>query len=108
MLLNLNDYDYRRICSFEVAKLLKDKRFDEIIEIPTQSIVIKWLREVHGLHIFLEPYYDFDALYIAFIAFVQNVADVHNFMDGRKTLAYHFNAEKAYNLAIKYCLEHLI
>lgn len=61
-------------CSFEVAKLLKEKGFDtpcrqayfkdllvdytmygfcdgELIDCPSQSLALKWLREVHNIHI---------------------------------------------------------
>lgn len=119
--------------SFETAKLLKEKGFDQncatyyldgqvwrhyhgevipkgkqIYAAPTQAMSMKWLREVHGLHISLEPCYDYDSMHVVFLAFVQNVADVHEFMDGRKNVASHPNAEKSYELAIKYCLENLI
>jgi hypothetical protein len=128
--------------SFEVAKFLKEKGFNERLftfyttdeakkegyfELmaftddkidnnhsdhcylaPTLQMAMKWLREVHGLHISLEPYYDYDSMHVVFLAFVQNVADVHEFMDGRKNVASHPNAEKSYELAIKYCLENLI
>ncbi len=65
--------------SFETAKLLKEKGFDELcryymqeaggklhetyssnsifqsrVFIPTQALVVKWLRVVHGIHIWLE------------------------------------------------------
>ena len=120
-------------CSFEVAKLLNEKGFDQncatyyldgqvwrhyhgevipkgkqIYAAPTQAMSMKWLREVYGLHISLEPCYDYDSMHVVFLAFVQNVADVHEFMDGRKNVASHPNAEKSYELAIKYCLENLI
>lgn len=75
---------------------------------PTLQMAMKWLREVHGLHISLEPCYDYDSMHIIFLAFVQNVADVHEFMDGRKNVTSHPSAEKSYELAIKYCLENLI
>lgn len=124
-------------CSFEVAWLLKEKGFDEpcyrwydnkgivcakfinpdippdyssreYYLCPSQSMAMKWLREVHGLHISLEPCYDYDSMHVEFLAFVQNVADVHEFMDGRKNVASHPNAEKSCEAAIKYCLENLI
>ena len=122
-------------CSFEVAKLLKEKGFNEPIRCwydntkdfhesgvkmrnsdcinptimcPTHQMAMKWLREVHGLHISLEPCYDYDSMHVVFLAFVQNVADVHEFFDGRKNVASYPNAEKSYELAIKYCLENLI
>ena len=120
--------------SFENAKLLKEKGFDEecytcyiineiqhydyksrnsdliegVISAPTQQMAMRWLREVHGLHISAEPCYDYDSMHVVFLAFVQNVADVHEFMDGRKSVVSHPNAEKSYELAIKYCLENLL
>lgn len=121
--------------SYETAKLLKEKGFDEPIQYfykfdskelyrgtvftntqigdkfynaPTLQMTMKWLREVHGLHISLEPCYDYDSMHVVFLAFIQNVADVHEFMDGRKNVASYPNAEKSYELAIKYCLENLI
>ena len=124
--------------SFETAKLLKEKGFDGFCErfynyypetgevhicgcdehnnsrydnefsMPIQQMAIKWLKEVYGLHISLEPCYDYDLMRVVFLAFVRNVADVHKFMDGRKNVASHPNPEKSYELAIKYCLENLI
>jgi hypothetical protein len=119
--------------SFETVKLLNEKGFDcdtdkyyspegreltclddrDAEELgyakrPTLQLACKWLREVHGLHISLEPYYDYDSMHVVFLAFVQNVADVHEFMDGRKNVASYPNAEKCCELAIKYCLENLI
>lgn len=61
-------------CSYEVAKLLKEKGFDipcrqayfngslvdytiygfcdgELLDCPSQSLALKWLREVHKIHI---------------------------------------------------------
>ena len=79
-----------------------------LIQAPTLQMAMKWLREVYGLHISLDPCYDYDSMHVVFLAFVQNVADVHEFMDGRKNVASYPNAEKSYELAIKYCLENLI
>lgn len=75
---------------------------------PSQAMAMKWLREVHGLYISLEPCYDYDSMHVVFLAFVQNVVDVHEFMDGRKNVVSHPNAEKSCELSIKYCLENLI
>lgn len=117
--------------SFETAKLLKEKGFDEftfsnydengIVQFnevetrivkgyqrPTLQMTMKWLREVHNL--FIEPrvgeingktWYDFDIIPI----------------NGRKINWDHYNNiplvelnsyEEAVELAIKYCLENLI
>ena len=122
-------------CDFETAKLLKEKGFNEAcwswyhngnnthtgtsrycnselekydFSKATLAHVMKWLREVHGLHISLEPCYDYDSMHVIYLAFVQNVTNVHEFMDGRKNVASYPNAEKSCELAIKYCLENLI
>jgi len=122
-------------CSYETSKLLKEKGFDEVmrcwydnygefhedgckmrnsdclpltIMAPTLAFAMMWLREVHGWHISLEPCYDYDSMHVIYLAFVQNVADVHTFMDGRKNVASHPQAESAAEFAIKYCLKNLI
>jgi hypothetical protein len=106
-------------CSQEVYRLLIEKGFDGEIHTTfdkegytqasiTLQMAMKWLREVYGLHISLEPCYDYDSMHVVFLAFVQNVADVHEFMDGRNNVASYPNAEKCCELAIKYCLENLI
>lgn len=113
--------------SFEVAKLLKEKGFDEYcpksyfkmdktlkesgfsewekvneIKAPTQSLAMKWLREVHSLYIWighavgkgLSWYYE-----------------IHGISDGKVK---HIGGiqcgsyEVACESAIKYCLENLI
>lgn len=66
-------------CSFEIAKLLKEKGFDipckqayfnsslvdytmygfcdgELLDCPSQSLALKWLREVHGIFIDIMTY----------------------------------------------------
>ena len=66
-------------CSFETAKLLKEKGFNEpcrqayfngslvdytmygfcdgeLIDCPSQSLALKWLREVHNIIIVIEPH----------------------------------------------------
>ena len=66
--------------SYEIAKLLKEKGFDvpcrqayfngslvdytlygfcdgELLDCPSQSLALKWLREVYKLHIYAKPYW---------------------------------------------------
>lgn len=115
--------------SFETAKLLKDKGFDEptigtyniesknpilierpiraihceaIISAPTLQMAMKWLREGHNL--FIDTYYDCD--------FGEGYKfSVHKLPKGT-TLESHNESystyEKACDGAIKYCLEKLI
>lgn len=119
--------------SFEVAKLLKEKGFDEITEqsytlstgydtkIPccnsvdtdrvskiTLQMTMKWLREVHKLHIEvvlnqdiqneeaeIENYYHF------------NVTRLDRFANEGGDCKFYNSYEEACEAAIKYCLEHL-
>ena len=90
--------------SFETAKLLKEKGFDQscatyylkdkqVYAAPTQAMAMKWLREVHDIKIMICPCAD--GTY------------------GYKTLNgfWHVNFdsyEDAVEAAIKYCLENLI
>ena len=99
-------YVYGRVVSKDYFRDINE--LEEYIQAPTLQMAMKWLREVHGLHISLEPCYDYDSMHVIFLAFVQNVADVHEFMDGRKNVASYPNAEKSCELAIRYCLENLI
>ncbi len=39
------------LISFETAKLAKEKGFNEQCSAPTQSLLQKWLREVHNIHV---------------------------------------------------------
>ena len=116
-------------CSFEVAKLLKEKGFDAECRAaytnygklfttqiqqyitnalcsrgylwdctaPTIQMVMKWLREVHKLHI--EPHIQAHKNYNG---------NIYN-LDGELLLGFPSESpEQACEAAIKYCLEHLI
>ena len=109
--------------SFETAKLLKENGFDEEcsrfympngyvvwkydhyhnfdirerIECPTLQMAMKWLREVHNLHIIVFRYDNSAFPYIWYI-FAHN-GDKPHIAD---------SYEQACEAAIKYCLEHLI
>lgn len=106
--------------SFEVAKLLKDKGFNEptigtyniesknpilverpiraihceaIISAPTLQMAMKWLREVHNIKIMIRPYIDGTYSYEILNGFWYVNFDSY---------------EDAAEAAIKYCLENLI
>jgi len=113
--------------SFETAKLLKEKGFDEpchalyhngedkiffgldvdsyyntvlnadCYACPTLQMAMKWLREVHNLHIVVFRYNNSAFPYIWYIF-------AHNGEKPYKTNSY----EEACEEAIKYCLENLI
>ena len=111
--------------SFEVAKLLKEKGFDipynsrgvyingvllnpgdgyrlnyedEIINVCSLQMAMKWLREVHKMYIYVAH----DGMENTWFARVYNdyktLSDVDN----------HSTYEEAAEVAIKYCLENLI
>ena len=106
-------------CSFEVAKLLKEKGFDEPVtelnkllikegEKPVLKIThqkaMKWLREVHKLSI--EPFYMFPATWEIDIKYIDKKTDLSEFEDIRDKS---YNSyEEAVEAACLYSLENLI
>lgn len=113
-------------CSFEVAKLLKEKGFDEIctsayskitkkvespaisewaqlnqIKRPTHQMSLAWLREEHNIFIIIEPR--------------SHIAKTSTYMFGmwiKSTYEQHFERffsyEEAVEAALKYALKNLI
>lgn len=125
---------YEDYVSFETAKLLKEKGFEDdfchtaydcngeffwygdyskdrkgIMDAPTLQMAMKWLREVHHLHISVEMGFDVD--YHQFYFFVPSVCKFsckggeYQTPFGEKEF---YTYEKAGEAAIKYCLENLI
>ena len=115
------DEDY---CSFEIAKLLKEKGFDEpctelnklclrdgekpVLRVTHQK-AMKWLREVHHKHCSVS--YDY------FLKWYFQVIDLVNTVEYDYTEMKIYNCEhqtdfnsyeEAVEAAIKYCLENLI
>ena len=118
--------------SFETAKLLKEKGFDEDIarvvneegeidylgsfqpslaylhhtwyRCPTLQMTMKWLREVHKIHIaVIVAYHHFPRRYEVHIMKLENIDD---FILHRQIGFASY--EEACEAAIKYCLENLI
>ena len=99
--------------SYEVAKLLKEKGFDEMvisfyppgdIQRPTHQMAMRWLRDVHKLSI--EPFYMFPAIWEIDIKYIDKKTDLSEFEDIRDKS---YNSyEEATEAGIKYCLENLI
>lgn len=123
--------------SFEIAKLLKEKGFNEdvnsyfisdneialisnrrdfnnhgiYLSAPTLQMAMKWLREVHGLHIqALCPVVDVDCdtLGVAYNVVISNLRNHCLAFDTPLEDVEYNTYEKACESAIKYCLEHLI
>lgn len=112
--------------SFEVAKLLKEKGFDEFTfsdynengiaqfnevetrvakgyQRPTLQMAMKWLREVHNINIDIVPIWNQKRFeYQVFVVTPENAK--HCYIDDKLYLGY----EQACEAAIKYCLENLI
>ena len=121
--------------SFEVAKLLKEKGFDEpcyssykkgvfsldsymmtnvefnnnAVSAPTLQIAMKWLREVHKLYIELVLNQDIeyeDAVIENYYFF--NVSRIDRFTNEGGDYKSYKSYEEACEAAIKYCLTNLI
>ena len=116
--------------SFETAKLLKEKGFDEpchyfykpdssdlyygteqinsqigrFYNAPTQQMAMRWLREVHKIYIDISPTY---SEVEKTIHFIWQIFD-SNYDDIGDCEIFYSKYEKAVEDAIKYCLEHLI
>ena len=116
--------------SFEIAKLLKEKGFNEVIagyyrpngkfghiiggmfnsekqfikdeccSAPTLQMAMKWLREVYNFHIWVEPSHDKEGLYNAHVK-------VDWWSNNWAGVGYN-TYEKAVEAAIEYCLKILI
>lgn len=124
--------------SFEIAKLLKEKGFDDCANsflengnmfptcivrrkehypAPTLQMAMKWLREVHGLHIDVfvgeDESYDADSVIVEqwhFWTYYITTTDgefVYNAYEEFDVVEYQTH-EEACEAAIKYCLEILI
>ena len=101
-------------CSFEVAKLLKEKGFDyqgfdyidfegEVIrqDRPTHQMAMKWLRDIHNINIEINfnrygPNYRYKIIYKPEI-----LDDIYN-------TGNYLYYEEAVEVALKYTLENLI
>ena len=123
--------------SYDTAKLLKEKGFDEstimrydsngeissdgryghynslkkfdFISAPTLQMAMKWLREVHHLHIAIEMGFDIDNhqyfFYAPSICKFSNKTGENNTPFGEEEFDTY---EQACEAVIKYCLENLI
>lgn len=116
--------------SFETAKLLKEKGFDEPTlwfyvgdgtkfyahktagddwwRRPTLQIAMKWLREVHNIHIELNPICTGDSNEDLEWHYGWAVRTTIFIDRWKRHNAEHISYEEACEAAIKYCLENLI
>ena len=127
--------------SYETAKLLKEKGFDErvksyysesglegymlalkatkntelgdgFISRPTLQMVMKWLREVHNIHINLDIHWLYFANTLGWmytiIKILENGVDYIDSKGDENDKTFYSSYEEACEAAIKYCLENLI
>ena len=119
--------------SFETAKLLKEKGFDEecnmayfnetlvdytmfgfclggdLLYCPTLQMAMKWLREVHKIHISVEMGFDVDNhQYYFFVPSVCRFSDKSGEYENPFGEKEFDTYEEACEAAIRYCLENLI
>ena len=121
-------------CSFEVAKLLKEKGFNEPIRCwydntkdfhesgvkmrnsdcinptimcPTHQMAMKWLREVHKVLIVIDAYHadHWEGYIDSFEISIYSHASTIIVPD---EIAHHTDYEEAVEAALKFCLENLI
>jgi len=117
-------------CSFEIAELLKEKGFDipcrqayfngslvdytmygfcdeELLDCPSQSLALKWLREVHSIYITSEPdINDKHCFYPAIYTMTEESWDIQYFEELEK-LSFD-KPEEAIEAALLYVLKNLI
>lgn len=96
--------------SFEVAKLLKEKGFNDVYSkgdctafACTHQMAMKWLRDVHDIFIKLEFDIDEDIQWHPSLALIKGNKYIHT-----NELQWYDTYEQACETAIKYCLENLI
>ncbi len=115
-------------CSYEVSKLLKEKGFDEEcyshysscgtcisygstrkdedFRRPTQQMAMRWLREIHLLHVEILAAYHFRCFEgYSFEVYNVNEGEFINFASDKGRFK---TNEEAVEASIKYCLENLI
>ena len=112
--------------SFEIAKLLKEKGFDipcrqayfngslvdytmygfcdgELLDCPSQSLALKWLREVHNIFIEINVSIDLNGIY----HYAYSILDKEcKYL--KRFIGYYSNHESCIEAALKYTLENLI
>ena len=121
--------------SFETAKLLKEKGFDEytfgyysndgligFMEVetrvsvgyqrPTLQMAMKWLREVHNIHINLDIHWLYFANALGWMYIItrilENGVDYVDAKGDEDDKTFYSTYEEACEAAIKYCLKNLI
>ena len=120
--------------SFETAKLLKEKGFDEVtskwylkykgeytlvsrgtaehpdssIDVPTLQTAMKWLREKHNQNVTVNAHNNVARLKTIYYAEVQNLSEPAEKSFCVNGCIFKDTYEQACEAAIKYCLENLI
>ena len=118
-------------CSYEIAKLLKEKGFyipcrqayfngslvdytmygfcdGELLDCPSQSLALKWLREIYHCHVTIEYVFKADAkLTNDYVSYCFSVENANTFIEFTQDEWYD-TYEEAVEAAILYVLKNLI
>ena len=111
---------HEEICTYEVAKLAKEKGFDvptpknyrhergETCNAPTQSLLQRWLREEKGLCISVEAYPTLAIMGKVCFAWVAKSRSDGHFMKSNDSLLTFSTYELALEDALAYSLKNLV
>ena len=101
---SLNNDDIRHNLNKKYGAKKNWNSIELCVSRPSQSLAMKWLREVHRLSI--EPYYNLVLSWVVDIKHIGKHTDTKEFEEVRSQS---YNSyEQACEAAIKYCLENLI
>ena len=93
------------IISFETAKLAEEKKYSQKkkeLFPPTQSLLQKWLREKHNIHIIIKPFYDSKTKKISWAA---DIIQIGIQIVKTKRLIIQFTYEEALEIALQEALK---
>ena len=114
------------VCNIESGKILEadfytckyvynswlDKNEPQLIAVPTIQMAMKWLREVHSIHIILDIHWLYFANTLGWMytinKILENGTDYIDSKGDENDKNFYSTYEEAAEVAIKYCLENLI
>lgn len=93
-------------CTYKVGDITREYNDDCCISMPTQQIVMRWLREVHNIFIVIEPHM-YDYINEKNSSYVASLWQGDNYYENITSKDYP-TYEEAVEEAIKYSLKNLI
>ena len=105
--------EYEVLSFFPYGMRNTDDKYSMVISAPTQSVAMKWLREVHNIVIVIEPHtYNYinekNSSYVFAIWEGDNYIEIYSYKNsGLRGISYP-TYEEAVEASLKYCLENLI